>query len=408
MRKTNLFYLDGNDSNFLTFSNYGEYLTGVCLSTNNKIYPSSFICLNLPFDNNDYSVDKFKKFLMCYYENKLAYMRDNYESKTENNAIYIHQEQVMALSYLFESIYLFFNKQKPEITYFGDIVEHDYNGTYSDSMCIIDFKRYLCGELSNPSDLSIERNTNEVISLYGWNDDNIGQSAEYTTNDEIENDNIKYNEDSLFDYLAINEGSSSKIEFNCVIPLFDINNLNYNQNNKQIRESNTFNISLNNKDVDNYDVYKYIPYGIWFSLDSDNPELHKIQLYRTNNNISQSWSLVISSKFSPYPYGLKITDKDLNSNITDVYTYAELLEHEAQLIKEYNNMLNKFNELSNEIQNMKNMFKSISALDIDKVRRDTQDMINNMQVYIDNALVKIDERFAQFAWENIDKHTANN
>ena len=57
---------------------------------------------------------------------------------------------------------------------------------------------------------------------------------------------------------------------------------------------------------------------------------------------------------------------------------------------------------------MKTTIKSINALDIDDIRRDTQDMISNLKIYINNALTKIDERFAQFAWENIDKHTTNN
>ena len=416
MRKTNLFYLEGNNSNFLTFSNYGEYLTGVCLSTNNKIYPSSFICLNLPFDDN-HSVKSFKEFLMCYYENKLAYMRDLYESKKEDNAIYIHQEQVMSLSYLFESIYLFFNKQKPEITYFGDIVEHDYNGTYSDSICIVDFKRYLTGELSDINydiDFFKHELTDEFNKpLYGWDE----QLEKYTyDNDEnTHGDNIYYEEESIFDSLHILEGNKTNIEFNCVIPLFDINNINFSQNNKHIKDidedvdtsennDNSFYISFNRND---YDVYKYIPYGIWFAPDTDNTELNKIQLYKTNDNISQSWSLVIASKFTPYPYGLKINDENISNDVTDIYTYAELLKQQAKLIKSYNNMLNEFSKLSNEIQNMKTMIKSINALDIDDVRRDTQDMISNNKAEIDKEIAKLNEKFAQFTWENIDKHQNN-
>jgi hypothetical protein len=44
-RKTNLFYLSGDESNFLTFSNYGESLTGNFLATNWKMFPSRFLCL---------------------------------------------------------------------------------------------------------------------------------------------------------------------------------------------------------------------------------------------------------------------------------------------------------------------------------------------------------------------------
>lgn len=48
-RKTNLFYKSASqDSNFLTFSNYTEALTANLMSTDNKIYPSRFLCLNIP------------------------------------------------------------------------------------------------------------------------------------------------------------------------------------------------------------------------------------------------------------------------------------------------------------------------------------------------------------------------
>ena len=43
-RRTNLFYKDGPDSKFLTFSNYTEALTGHFLSTYTKLYPSRFLC----------------------------------------------------------------------------------------------------------------------------------------------------------------------------------------------------------------------------------------------------------------------------------------------------------------------------------------------------------------------------
>ena len=71
-RKTNLFYTDGPDSKFLTFSNYTELLTGNFLSTNTKIYPSRFLCLNIQdLDKNGF----IKDYLIGYYENKLAFLR---------------------------------------------------------------------------------------------------------------------------------------------------------------------------------------------------------------------------------------------------------------------------------------------------------------------------------------------
>ena len=97
-RKTNLFYSTGIDSNFLTFSNYTESLTGNILVTNSKMFPSKFICLYIPtldekiinqeveenIDNNlilesfeERKADFIKRILVGYYENKLAILRDN-------------------------------------------------------------------------------------------------------------------------------------------------------------------------------------------------------------------------------------------------------------------------------------------------------------------------------------------
>ena len=52
-RSTNLFYTVGSDTNFITFSNYGESLTGNFLSVNTKLFPSHFLCLDIPELDND-------------------------------------------------------------------------------------------------------------------------------------------------------------------------------------------------------------------------------------------------------------------------------------------------------------------------------------------------------------------
>ena len=82
-RKTNIFYLTGDDSKFITFSNYTESLTGNFLSTDTKLFPSRFLCLNLPNLTND-NKNKLIRFLAAYYENKLAVLRDSYIDKNIN------------------------------------------------------------------------------------------------------------------------------------------------------------------------------------------------------------------------------------------------------------------------------------------------------------------------------------
>lgn len=173
-RKTNLFYLgQTQDSNFLSFSNYSESLTGNLISTDNKIFPSSFICMNLKklrdeenahkiydeknADNADvelwdsitgykkksliFELNKeefIKKCLVSYYENKMATLRD---WCIENN--YNQEKQLLPLNYLLESIYKYegideVSEDNDCMIYYGDVTEQDYNGTFTDTICVID------------------------------------------------------------------------------------------------------------------------------------------------------------------------------------------------------------------------------------------------------------------------------
>ena len=68
-RKTNLFYNSGPDSKFLTFSNYTEALTGNFLSTNTKLFPSTFLCLNIPSLNKENKETFINNYLIKYYFN---------------------------------------------------------------------------------------------------------------------------------------------------------------------------------------------------------------------------------------------------------------------------------------------------------------------------------------------------
>lgn len=173
-RKTNLFYLgQTQDSNFLSFSNYSESLTGNLISTDNKIFPSSFLCMNLKglrdeekahalydeknADNIDaetwdsitgykkksliFEMNKerlIKECLVPYYENKMATLRD---WCIENN--YNQEKQLLPLNYLLESIYKFegideVSADNDCMVYYGDVTEQDYNGTFTDTICVID------------------------------------------------------------------------------------------------------------------------------------------------------------------------------------------------------------------------------------------------------------------------------
>ena len=97
-RKTNLFYVDGPDSKFITFSNYTEALTGNFLSTDTKLFPDKFLCLKLK-NLNASTKPKFIKYLAKYYENKLAALRDYSIEKNINQ-----EYEILPLAYLLEAI----------------------------------------------------------------------------------------------------------------------------------------------------------------------------------------------------------------------------------------------------------------------------------------------------------------
>ena len=102
-RKTNLFYNSGPDSKFLTFSNYTEALTGNFLSTNTKLFPSTFLCLNIPSLNKENKQAFINNYLIRYYENKLANLRDR-----------VKEDELFPLSYLIETFMKFDSTRSEE------------------------------------------------------------------------------------------------------------------------------------------------------------------------------------------------------------------------------------------------------------------------------------------------------
>lgn len=169
-RKTNLFYLgETQDNNYLSLSNYSESLTGNLISTDNKIFPSSFLLLNLKNirseekakkyceDNNiDFDIDSLEgyekaskifainkldfmmNYLIPYYENKMASLRDWCISNNINQETYL-----LPLNYLLHIIYKYEGIEEVEgsecpIVGYDNVTEQDYNGTFTDTICVVD------------------------------------------------------------------------------------------------------------------------------------------------------------------------------------------------------------------------------------------------------------------------------
>lgn len=393
MRKTNLFYLEGNDSKFLTFSNYGEYLTGICLSTNHKIYPSSFLCLNLLFDEDEKSIRKFKEFLTCYYENKLAWLRDEMDNNDKKQEDLNNNGNL--LNYLLEAICIFFGNNEIDIEYFGDIVEHDYNGSYSDSICIVDFNRIKPFNIEFTEEYNIPNNEPlENSHLHNWDEFEDNQIISSLIPVYDNKNDESYNVENFINFIYDSNNDirlMTEIKFNCVIPLFDVINVSIEEN-------------TNNIDETNEDIHKYlkIPYGIWLT---DNP----IVLHKDNDNISQSWSLVVSSKFSPYPMGVKIEDTIIKD--IEKYTYAELLAKNSELLNLYNNLLVKYDKLYSDIYGINGIKTKLSNIEqlypsnIHEIYDNINNLIMDSENRVDNIIKEFKTKFDSFEnyfkWKSI-------
>lgn len=200
-RKTNLFYTTGPDSKFITFSNYTESLTGNFLSTDTKIFPSRFIALYVKGLNKDTKAALIK-YLADYYESKLAALRDHFDYNKSDI-----EKSVPPLNYLLEALlrikeikpnevvathsiannsYVNFVDNETETSklvsysnvikfkYISDITEQDYNGTFTDTICNIDLRKfaYISSiELTDDFDNNVVQ-FDKPNTLYGW-DSNI-------------------------------------------------------------------------------------------------------------------------------------------------------------------------------------------------------------------------------------------
>ena len=238
-RKTNLFYTTGPDSKFITFSNYTESLTGNFLSTDTKIFPSRFIALYIKGLNKNTKASLIK-YIADYYESKLAVLRDHFDYNKSDI-----EKRVPPLNYLLEALlrikeinenevvathsvannsYVNFIKDGNDTSnlisssyvikfkYISDITEQDYNGTFTDTICNIDLRKFA---YISSIELTDDFNDNVVqfdkpVTLYGWDSDVPKEYAyEHTIPDSIQGIDLdRY----MTAYLAENITSEDEID----------------------------------------------------------------------------------------------------------------------------------------------------------------------------------------------------
>ena len=410
-RKTNLFYTQNQDSNFLTFSNFTEALTGNFLSTDWKVYPSRFLCLYIPTLLDEQSKQDFiKNYLVAYYENKLAFLRDYY-TKQLNNSNNVKEfdieGDINALAWLFETInkYCEDNSTEYEINFIGEVTEFDYKGTYTDSICIIDasegykegtnqLKTYTINVDSKVNILYSDDNENVLDKsiLYNW-------TASELANTDYENLNVKLdnNDDNTYSIyseyeLTTDVTDRTNLRFNVIIPLFDITNIYATSNFNSVEESFSKEENLEYKNYvynESTDTLEKVnidysskelrsinnPMGIWFS-----DEL--IELKRDKESkYAPSWSITISSQFKPFPYSGQYLNNDITStdNQQAFQTYAQILARQSTLNYELSNISSRLTKLEQTVARLNNLStQSINEklLEYDTVINELKNWIN--------------------------------
>lgn len=416
-RRTNLFYSaidDSNNSKFITFSNYTESLTGNFLSTDTKLFPSRFLCLNLKGLNNS-NKQSLLNILMSHYENKLAFLRDKLienNEQTENN--------IYPLNYLLECLYnislqnnewIYMDnitndyKCPYEIVYISDITEQDYNGTFTDTICTVDLSgKVFVGDIDfEVNDLnSIRINYDDSLEcLYGWSKHTMPSMYkdlmpiyDYTTSSLIQ-----YQISSYIKGIYMNEIDLNECEFNMIIPLFDIVDINY-KTNFNIISNELYNekpgIDLINS-LENNLYIKNVPYGIWFS--GDEPVTIKKDPI---TGFSVCWSLTLSSQFKPFPYSKLMPNEISQSSKSNAFaTFAQVLSNQNKITEKFESLQNQIIGLSNRISNIEAQLKQIGTSDnIDRVHAE---MINYESVMNNNFKSFKDEIYDiinNFKWKS--------
>ena len=423
MRKTNLLYSTyiGEENSFLTFSNYTEAMTGNHLSVNTKMFPSTFLCayINVRPDN----IGSFINTVVGKYENKLAFLRDTFTKDSNISA----EDNIYPLEYLINTLKDFDNEFS--INYVGQVTEQDYNGTFCDTMCIISTEDN--GGNATISDVTEAKKIVKTVDynnsykyLYGWSSYDAtngsyiynGPSIYKDVEPLFDNDkNNSYNNSYIYvssynyDKLIFKPDTKAKsIEFNCIIPLFDIVNVDPKSNESNITEPSNSEPSdtespdveqskpANILEVDLTSSTCNVPMGIWFSQG-----FNKITLQRDETSgFWPSWSLVLSSQFKPFPKSPHLQSDTQNVSSTDAFgTFAQILVEQARLTDEHTDIAVNVQALSNRISDVESKINNISTnMSLDALQNKI-DQIDTKLASLTESLEKVNSLISSITWK---------
>lgn len=419
MRRTNIFYnSNSNTDKFFTFSNYTEALTGNFLSTDTKLFPSRFFCAKLDGLTAD-NKQSLINLLIRYYENKLAVLRDknsknytilslnylleffyklqlkksedgttNWVLNAEFNTDSFKSTEIDNYTKEISSYYNDGNKPYFTINYIGDITEQDYDGTYTDTICVVNIDNIISGSLlykDNPDETLVVSGINYKY-LWGWTENDINNIVKsilkqdestpidlspIDDNGQLNNIYYRYSSDLCSIKFNYNAEVEEDLSFNIIIPLFDMVDINYKNNfttiDYEYLDSGKNIPGINITDtIENNLRIKNIPLGIWIS-DSG------VELKR-DGEYAPTWSLTISSQFKPFPYSNNIARSSSSDSKSNAYsTFAEVLIKLNKAIDKFDDMHITIQNLENRIQTIEGNLKQIGTIhNIDGIQQEIE------------------------------------
>jgi hypothetical protein len=250
-----------------------------------------------------------------------------------------------------------------EVRAINEITEQDYNGTYTDTICIVNLDSIVSTELGGtvkPTDTTQDNTsfievTDNKTRLYGWTEQELSNTEWSTLETEFDTtqDGKNYYSTLANKYVKVTDNSTVKDElvFNCIIPLFDLVDTNYVTNNISLSELSKDSEQLPATGTIN------VPYGIWFGDD--------IVLKRDKvSGFAPTWSLSIASQFKPFPYSKQMPSEARNSEITNSFaTFAQVLSQIAALSNKVDTLSSQLMDVNTRIDNITAQSSSQTVLD---------------------------------------------
>ena len=300
--------------------------------------------------------------------------------------------------YTYEHTYIDDNEQEQtEITeislneYIDTVISYNGYELYTDAISyIMHSNDAISMSFKNSIDDILANNTTDNYVLF-YKEDEDNKVYVYDGADVFELDmtkNNEYNVNPEITRLNINTSLENEMEFNCIIPLYDLVDINFKSNFNTIERI----ISVNGSgyidlvpSVNNKMYCINVPLGMWFYTDGDtnNEETTSIKLYKDKESgFSQSWSLTIASQFKPFPYSSKMpSELTTNSNTNAYATFAQVLASQAAMIDNFNKLNNTIANMNDHIRNLESQLANLgTSYNIDNIHRE----FNNFEINMNN------------------------